>query len=244
MVGPAYGNVCFYAAREVDERHVRVVRLVGFGGNTTMSLQELSRGPVGCPFLSFGNMRDITTQSMGTQQRSFVIYNRGPLNGMAVVRIKATAKDDNVFEKPNIAIWPAKCIIGPDSYQQISITFQPRRSDLKKLLRKQAPVITIAMLEVIYGDDPNRQRIAALIDRTDVTYKPLDFLLADFVNEQPVDFTDFKESSVSAIPYWSFCRIGFKTLQIFAEKRKRSVQCIQIRRDRTDYGPLYAQRNR
>lgn len=212
MLGPAIGSVCFRSTREYYEFNVRVVNLIGYGGNTAVQLQELSRGPVGSPFLSFGNIRDLTGSNSGSsqlaiQQRTFVIYNRGPLDGMAIVRIKPSAKDESIFESPNIIIRPEKCVIGPDSYQQICISFQPRRSDLKKLMRKQCPVITFGVLDVIYGDDPNRQRVARLIrqQKQQQSNAPavsaLDFLLTDFPCEQPIDFEVIKENTVSYFYY-------------------------------------------
>lgn len=221
MLGPAIGSVCFRSTREYYEFNVRVVNLIGYGGNTAVQLQELSRGPVGSPFLSFGNIRDLTgggggnnngSSQLAVQQRTFVIYNRGPLDGMAVVRIKPSAKDESIFESPNIIIRPEKCVIGPDSYQQICISFQPRRSDLKKLMRKQCPVITFGVLDVIYGDDPNRQRVARLIRQqkqqqsnapttTGAAVSALDFLLSDFPSEQPIDFEVIKENTVSYFYY-------------------------------------------
>lgn len=218
MLGPAFGNVCFHSTRESDDNNVRVVKLFGYGGNTALQLLELSRGPVGSPFISFGNIRDLTCSSSSSdsschqlpiQQRSFVIYNRGPLDGMAVVRIKPSAKDESIFESSsNIVIRPDKCVIGPDSYQQISVTFQPRRSDLKKLMRKQSPILTFGVLEVIYGDDPNRQRVARLIRLQQQQQQPnavqtLDFLLSDFPFEQCIDFEVFDERTVS----FSFLKI-------------------------------------
>lgn len=199
MTGPAIGSVRFSVPRDIYEQNSRLVQLFGYGGNTLMQIQDIDRAPVGSPFLTLGDVQDLTqSQSL---QRSFTLYNRGPLNGMAVIRVKAATKNGTIIDPSNVFIHPNKCIIGPDSYQAITVTFQPRRSDLKKLLKSQSrSVITVASLELIYGDDPLRQRIARLIGQSknkNDQYNTLEFLISGFPNEQPVYFGSFEENMVS-----------------------------------------------
>lgn len=199
MTGPAVGSVCFSVPRDVYEKNIRLVQLFGYGGNTLMQIQGIDRAPVGSPFLTLGNVQDL--MQVSCVKRSFTLYNRGPLNGMAVIRVNNTTKSGAMVDPSNVLIQPNKCIIGPDSMETIHVTFQPRRSDLKKLLKKQSrPVITVASLEIIYGDDPMRQRIGRLIGQQKIKndqYNALKFLISGFRYEQPVYFGSFEESTVS-----------------------------------------------
>lgn len=191
MIGPAIGRVTFYNADETPAGGS--VSLFGYGGNTVMQVLGITRGPIGLPFLSLGEHRDVA--SAAATRQTFTLYNRGPLNGMVVVRVKppAAAKD--------IRVTPAKCVLGADSQQQIEVLFTPRKAEMRKLFRKPGvPVLTVATLEIIYGDDANRLRIARLLPQLHAgaggeAYASLDFLASGFADEQSLGVEHFDESA-------------------------------------------------
>ena len=196
-MGPASGYIRFSPVKDYNlDRIARQVALFGYGGNTALQLQGTSKGPVGGSFLKLGEWQDLTNKCV---DKSFEIYNKGPLSGVAIINIRSKS-NSNTNETSNVIIAPKKCIIGPDSSAKINVTFRPKRNDLKKLLMKQQNVLTVATLEVIYGDAPNRIRMAKLIGQLkeqNPEYNTLDHIISNF----PIDANDevnyFDESTVS-----------------------------------------------
>lgn len=199
MIGPAIGRVSFFNLD--DSPAGRSVSLYGYGGNTVMQVLGTTRGPIGQPFLTLGDHRDISNATATRQ--TFSVYNRGPLNGMVVVRVMppTAAKD--------IRVTPAKCVLAADSQQQIEVVFTPRKAELRKLFRKPGvPVLTVATLEIIYGDDANRMRIARLLPQLHAgaggeAYASLDFLASGFANEQSLGVEHFDESAENVTELFS-----------------------------------------
>lgn len=191
MIGPAIGRVTFYNADETPA--ASSVSLFGYGGNTVMQVLGVTRGPIGLPFITLGEHRDVASATATRQ--TFSIHNRGPLSGMVVVRVKppSAAKD--------IRVTPAKCVLGAESQQQIEVLFTPRKAEMRKLFRKPGvPVLTVATLELIYGDDANRLRIARLLPQLHAgaggeAYASLNFLASGFAGEQPLGVEHFDESA-------------------------------------------------
>lgn len=191
VVGKAIGKVVFRPTKHWPEDTQRSVFLWAYGGNTDLQLQGVERGPVGCSFLKLADTSNITSTML---QRTFSIYNRGPLNGVATVFVKP--KTDQYINENNIVIEPSKCVIRANSSTTINVTYKLRRRDLEKLRDKNCEVLTVGTLEVIYGAEPNRQRIASMLTRKgDIPsmYKQLQFLVDDFPVASLEQFRDFRE---------------------------------------------------
>lgn len=195
MLGPAIGKICLHSVKEHAEKTC-IVKLYGYGGNTVLQLQGIQRGPIGSSFLKIGD----TTELSRTMERSFVIYNKGPLNGVAFINVKSKTSED-LSSSSSITITPRNCIILPNSSMRITVTFRPRRNDLTKVRQSQTDVITIATLEVFFGDEPTRQRLSKLIPQlkseNDAYYKSLDFLVKNFENVAQEELSMFNESKVT-----------------------------------------------
>lgn len=189
VIGKAIGKVTFKPSKGWSDDIERSISLYGYGGNTTLQLQGIERGPIGVSFLKMGETNSIRSTTL---QRVFYVYNKGPLNGMATISIKP--KTNQYIHDTHIQIEPSKCVIKPDSSVKVTVTYKLRRKDLEKLTHKSCDVLTVATLEVIIGADPNRQRIATILTRCPnipAPYRSLEFLVKDFANDE--DFSDFGE---------------------------------------------------
>lgn len=207
VIGKAVGEVVFKPLKGWPEDIQRRVRLCGYGGNTSLQLRGIERGPVGTPFLKLGETSTIQTTTL---QRSFTVYNKGPLRGMATISVKP--KTSQYIHDAHIAIEPNKCIIEPDSSVHISVTYKLRRKDVEKLSKKTCDVLTVAVLEVILGAESNRQRIATILTQTGAVppaYAPLNFLVSGFPNVKE-SFGEFCETVEEVGDLFS----SFKTSEI------------------------------
>lgn len=188
VIGKAIGRVCFKPSRNWPEE--RTVHLYGYGGSTSLMLRGVERGPVGIAFLKMADTDNIQSKLI---ERSFKVYNKGPLDGFAVVTVKPESNQH--LQDHQISISPSKCIIAPDSSTTITVTYKLRRKDLEKL--RSCEVLTLATLEVITGADPNRHRVVNLLLKyhQDATaYRSLGFLIEDFPRI-PLDIIkDFDEN--------------------------------------------------
>lgn len=192
VIGKAIGKVTFKPSKGWPDETERSIHLYGYGGHTTLQLQNIERGPVGMSFLKMGETSSIRSTTL---QRVFFIYNKGPLNGMATISVKP--KTNQYIHETHIQIEPSKCVIKADSSVRVTVAYKLRRKDLEKLSQKSCEVLTIATLEVIIGADPNRQRIATILTRTGTiptAYRSLEFLVKDFPNENAEEFNDFGEN--------------------------------------------------
>lgn len=192
VIGKAIGKVIFKPTKYWPDEIERTVYLYGYGGHTTLQLQGIERGPVGISFLKMGETSNIRSTTL---QRSFVIYNKGPLNGIATISLKP--KTNQYIHETHITIEPNKCVIQPDSAVNISVSYKLRRKDLEKLSQKTCEVLTVATLEIIIGAEPNRKRLASMLTRTEsipTAYKSLDFLINDFPAGNDESFTEYNES--------------------------------------------------
>lgn len=191
IIGKAMGKLIFKPIKNWPEELERSVYLWAYGGSTVLQLQGIERGPVGCSFLKMGETSNIVTTTL---ERSFSIYNKGPLNGVATVFVKP--KTNQCINENHITIEPNKCVIRPDGTATIRVIYKLRRKDIERLREKSCEVLTIGTLEVIFGSEPNRQRIASILTRqgnVPTSYKQLEFLVNDFPVARMEDFKDYRE---------------------------------------------------
>lgn len=207
VIGKAIGKVVFKPLKGWPDHVQRRVYLCGYGGNTSLQLQGIERGPVGTPFLKLGETSEIHSTTL---HRSFTVYNKGPLHGMATITVKP--KTSQYINDSHVMIEPNKCVIDPDSSAQINVTYKLRRKDVEKLSQKSCDVLTVTSLEVIIGADPNRQRIASILTRAKSvppSYAPLNFLVNGFPSPKE-KFKDFNETIDDVADLFS----SFKTIEI------------------------------
>lgn len=191
IIGKAIGNVIFKPTRNWLDGTERSIHLWGYGGSTILQLQDVERGPIGNSFLKLGETSNIKSTIL---TRSFSIYNKGPLNGVATIFVKP--KTNQYIYESHINIEPNKCVIRPDSSVNINVTYKLRRKDLEKLSQKSCEVVTVGNLEVIIGAEPNRQRIASMLTRSGAIpskFMQLEFLVNQFPVANNEHFDDFTE---------------------------------------------------
>lgn len=192
IIGKAIGKIIFKPTKNWSEETERSVCLWAYGGSTALQLQGIERGPVGSSFLKMAETSSITSTTL---KRSFSIYNKGPLNGVATIFIKP--KTNQCINESHILIEPNKCVIRPDCSAAITVSYKLRRKDLERLREPSCEVLTIGTLEVIFGSEPNRQRIASMLTQRGTIpsmYKQLEFLVNDFPAASMENFTDFREN--------------------------------------------------
>lgn len=191
IIGKAIGNVIFKPTRNWTDGTQRLIHLWGYGGSTSLQIQGVERGPIGNSFLKLGETSNIKSTTL---MRSFSIYNKGPLNGVATIFVKP--KTNQYIYESHINIEPNKCAIRPDSSVDITVTYKLRRKDLEKLSQKSCEVLTVGNLEVIVGAEPNRQRIGSMLTRWGVIpskFGQLEFLVNHFPVSNNENFNDFRE---------------------------------------------------
>lgn len=194
----AIGKLNFCHAKDTADKTIRkMIPLFGYGGHTVVEVQGVSQGVVGNPFLQLGTIGDLLNLQMcGT----FSVYNKGPLSGVAIIRVKSDLKKPSGSSSYSaLSITPAKCVIDPDSHTRIDIVYRPRKNDVRKLLRQEGNVLAVATLEVFMADEPSRQRILGLINKfannsSDIYL--LDELFRGISTDAVENFTEFHESEV------------------------------------------------
>lgn len=188
--GAAIGSLSFYAPYGANNCHQpgMEIPLYGYGGNASITIQGLLKGPVGASFLTVGNVCELASGPLTT---SFKFYNKGPLTAFAGITV-----DSTVLLKPRLnaafEVRPSKIIMPPHSEAVVQVVFRPNREDIKNILKKTSQVLTLANMRIFCGDEPNRQRMRALVQRMSgeqreqLTSSLLDNIWCTFPGEQPI----------------------------------------------------------
>lgn len=197
MIGAAYGKLHIVSSNvETNNRNeFIVVDLYGLGGNAKIEVTGMEIAPPGKSTLYIWNVQEMMQTKMAKQ--FFTISNEGDLPGVAIITITAA--------QPGLNVYPRKLFLYPKSQQQICVEYHPKQSSLYKFeLFKRS--FTIAKLEILYGDEPNRQRIVRLLDkRKEQTnandYEEMEKRFCEDLPDNPitVHFDDFDESTVSLL---------------------------------------------
>ncbi|XP_055914538.1 uncharacterized protein LOC129947836 [Eupeodes corollae] len=209
VIGVAVGVLSFSAPNSPSSQTYLDVPLYGYGGTASLIPQNIMRGPIGAPFLTMGDLKELS----GPLEKTFKIYNKGPLHGFAVIIIDSFGLDMPRL-RDSIEVTPNKVLIPPEGVANIRVTLKPRRDDIKKIIKKISDVLALANMRIICGDEPSRQRIRNLIrtmkeeDKSKLTSKSLDRVWASFPGEKPIDELDaLKEKSEVALDMISSLRI-------------------------------------
>lgn len=209
VIGAAVGVLSFSAPNSPASQTYLDVPLYGYGGTASLIPQNILRGPIGAPFLTMGDLKDLS----GPLEKTFKIYNKGPLHGFAVIIIDSFGLDMPRL-RDAIEVSPNKVLIPPEGVANIRVTLKPRRDDIKKIIKKITDVLALANMRIICGDEPSRQRIRNLIrmmkeeEKSKFTSKSLDRVWASFPGEKPIDDLEtLKEKSDVALDMISSLRI-------------------------------------
>ncbi|XP_058464349.1 uncharacterized protein LOC131438367 [Malaya genurostris] len=182
VIGPAVGLLCFQPPHDCYGQ--RVVSLFGYGGEASIRVEGIQKGPSG-PYLELGKARNLGCPL----EKSFSLYNRGSLPAFARIGIDKKGLDQT-FLASAVYVQPHKIIIPPNSYAHVHVVFKPRRQEVAKILEKQVDVLSITNLHILWGDEPTRHRIRKiiqLIKRNDLHQKkiaPLESVCETFPKEK------------------------------------------------------------
>ncbi|XP_053674125.1 uncharacterized protein LOC128724424 [Anopheles nili] len=156
VIGPAIGALSFHPPN--DTHMQRVVSLYGFGGEASVKIEGIQKGPTG-PFLELGSVRNLSRPL----EKSFSLYNKGSLPAFARIGIDKKGLDQALFATV-VYVHPQRLIIPPNSYAHVKVVFKPRRQEITKILQKHVDVLTITNLHILWGDEPARHRIRKTIE--------------------------------------------------------------------------------
>ncbi|XP_058124543.1 uncharacterized protein LOC131294334 [Anopheles ziemanni] len=151
VIGPAIGALSFHPPNDMHVQ--RVVSLFGYGGEASIKIEGIQKGPSG-PFLELGSARNLGRPL----EKSFSLYNKGSLPAFARIGIDKKGLDQALLATA-VYVQPQRTIIPPNSYAHIKVVFKPRRQEIAKILQKQVDVLSITNLHILWGDEPTRHRI-------------------------------------------------------------------------------------
>ncbi|XP_050076136.1 uncharacterized protein LOC126563533 [Anopheles maculipalpis] len=151
VIGPAIGALSFHPPNDMYIQ--RVVSLYGYGGEASIKIEGIQKGPSG-PFLELGSARNLGRPL----EKSFSLYNKGSLPAFARIGIDKKGLDQALLATA-VYVQPQRTIIPPNSYAHIKVVFKPRRQEIAKILQKQVEVLSITNLHILWGDEPTRHRI-------------------------------------------------------------------------------------
>uniref|UniRef100_A0A182WCS9 MSP domain-containing protein n=1 Tax=Anopheles minimus TaxID=112268 RepID=A0A182WCS9_9DIPT len=151
VIGPAIGALSFHPPNDLHIQ--RVVNLYGYGGEASIKIEGIQKGPSG-PFLELGSARNLGRPL----EKSFSLYNKGTLPAFARIGIDKKGLDQALLATA-VYVQPQRTIIPPNSYAHIKVVFKPRRQEIAKILQKQVDVLSITNLHILWGDEPTRHRI-------------------------------------------------------------------------------------
>uniref|UniRef100_A0A182NNI1 Uncharacterized protein n=1 Tax=Anopheles dirus TaxID=7168 RepID=A0A182NNI1_9DIPT len=151
VIGPAIGALSFHPPNDLYIQ--RVVSLYGYGGEASIKIEGIQKGPSG-PFLELGSARNLGRPL----EKSFSLYNKGSLPAFARIGIDKKGLDQTLLATA-VYVQPQRTIIPPNSYAHIKVVFKPRRQEITKILQKQVDVLSITNLHILWGDEPTRHRI-------------------------------------------------------------------------------------
>uniref|UniRef100_A0A182LUL2 MSP domain-containing protein n=1 Tax=Anopheles culicifacies TaxID=139723 RepID=A0A182LUL2_9DIPT len=151
VIGAAIGALSFHPPNDLHIQ--RVVNLYGYGGEASIKIEGIQKGPSG-PFLELGSARNLGRPL----EKSFSLYNKGTLPAFARIGIDKKGLDQALLATA-VYVQPQRTIIPPNSYAHIKVVFKPRRQEITKILQKQVDVLSITNLHILWGDEPTRHRI-------------------------------------------------------------------------------------
>ncbi|XP_053664777.1 uncharacterized protein LOC128713930 [Anopheles marshallii] len=188
VIGAAIGALSFHPPNDLHIQ--RVVSLYGYGGEASIKIEGIQKGPSG-PFLELGSVRNLGRPL----EKSFSLYNKGTLPAFARIGIDKKGLDQALLATA-VYVQPQRTIIPPNSYAHVKVVFKPRRQEIAKILQKQVDVLSITNLHILWGDEPTRHRIRkniALVKQNnliDPKMSALESICKPFSDEKELDGLD------------------------------------------------------
>ncbi|EDW77144.2 uncharacterized protein Dwil_GK22083 [Drosophila willistoni] len=169
------------------------IPLFGYGGNASISIQGLLKGPVGSSFLTIGDVSEFSSGAFPLRATCRFL-NKGPLTAFVSISVESTLLM-KLRLSDAFVVRPSEMILPPHTEGIVEIEYHPNREDIKNILKKSSgqQVLTLANMRIFCGDEPNRQRMRNLIQKMDrrqrdsLTSTMLDSLWSHFPKEQNIE---------------------------------------------------------
>lgn len=174
IVGPARG--CLVFEHITNKQCSKSIPLYGYGGHSSISIENIQRGPFGPGFITMGNIKDL--KSMIVQPIKLI--NKGTLPSFVTIAFERTKLSDFVLSN-SISLEPTQLKIDPGMSAEVKIRFKATKSEIRKIISFNKDVTTIGEICVMSGDEPTRLRI--LKNKHFVEQKLLDFLPKSLPND-------------------------------------------------------------
>lgn len=186
VIGPARG--CLIFELTTNKQCSQTIPLYGYGGHSSISIENVQKGPYGPAFITMGTVKDLT----GPIEQEIKLFNKGTLPSFVTLAFERTKLSDFALSN-SITMEPTKLRIEPGKSADVKIRFKATRMEIKKIISINKDVATIGEICVISGDEPTRIRV--LKNQHFVEPKFLEYLPKSLPNEVEIQtkVQNFKE---------------------------------------------------
>lgn len=152
IVGPACGSLIFELI--TNKQCSITIPLYGYGGNSSISIDGVQKGPFGPSFITMGTVKDLHAMI----ENRIRLVNKGTLPSFVSLAFERTKLSDFVLSD-SISMEPRQLRIEPGKSADVRIRFKASKSEIRKIISFNKDVTTIGEICVISGDEPTRLRI-------------------------------------------------------------------------------------
>lgn len=115
--------------------------------------------------LDIEELEDVT-RKLVTCKGSLHIFNPAPVSGSVIIFAKPKTTASEIHET-QIYIEPRKFICHPNEARAVTIACSLKFKEFERFRNQSSALITIAKIILIFGSEPDRQRIAAILSECD-----------------------------------------------------------------------------
>lgn len=193
-VGKARGQITIKPATNYWEIGTeRILHLCAYGGSSNLLVQGIQHATVPSLLLK-ADQTDNVERGLKIFKASFSIYNKEPVSGSTIIFTKPRTKV-LAMKVSQIFIEPRKLVIDQNEIKHVTITCQLQPYELELFRSVSGEVITIGSIMMIFGSEPDRQRIANILTKTNdpAARKEYAFLINGFPVKNIERFDDFRD---------------------------------------------------
>ncbi|XP_063242919.1 uncharacterized protein LOC134542500 isoform X2 [Bacillus rossius redtenbacheri] len=194
QLGAAVGTVVHHQLAPVNSATHKKIVLCGYGGSAKMILRNISRDASDKMWLSLGEV----TNPGQTLVRDIVVENRGTIPGFLVLSVLFEGSR-TLYDHTALTISPAAVVVQPRHSETVRVGYRLGRGECASLARSSKAVCEVAILSMVLGDEPTRQRLRRLVeDEGDCRAPDVELLskvCSTFEKEVPIpDIANLKDS--------------------------------------------------
>lgn len=197
VIGKALGTLVFKPV--LDWRYVaekeRTLYLCAYGGTSRCIFKILPgvrRASDVNVLLNIEELEDVTRKLI-TCKGSLTILNPASVSGAVIIFAKPKMNTSDIHET-QIYIGSRKFVCHPNEQKSVTISCSLRCKELEWFKNQSSAMIAIAKIKVIFGSEPDRQRIAAILTKCHdpLKHNELSFLMKGFPEVNADEFDDFR----------------------------------------------------